>query len=185
MIGNNSTMIGSAIFTNSGITRRMEMAVHFKDAKSVREITKWFDDLWASSAEIQLPRLDLLMKALPPPSTGKLRAALTRDGTTRDAPLVPLTQGPDVRHYCRASGYYTGNGGGFCVIKGSFARSRAIPAFRYTRLRNQLIRTGVLSRSNDYGDYVFTEDHVFTSPTAAACIVSGQSRSGPKDWGVK
>jgi uncharacterized protein DUF4357 len=37
-------------------------------------------------------------------------------------------------------------------------------------------------RENENSNYVFTKDYEFNSKSAAACIVSGQSRSGPDVW---
>ncbi len=185
IVGNNSAMIGSANFTISGITRRTEMAVHLDDAESVCEITQWFDSHWATSMVVHSSAINALIDHLPTPPDQTQRFAITPSGSVRYAALVTLEQPRDVRHYKNATGYYTGNGKEFCVIKGSKARSRAIPSFRYKSLREMLIRTRVLSREYDSEDFTFTSDYCFSSPSAAACIVSGQSRPGPSDWGSR
>jgi hypothetical protein len=79
------------------------------------------------------------------------------------------------------------DGLGFRVLKGSKASGYPSDTFRRleaaVRLRNRLIEQGILARDGDWGDYTFTQDYLFNSPSAAACIVDGNSRSGPEAWG--
>lgn len=50
----------------------------------------------------------------------------------------------------------------------------------YLQLKETLISQGILQlRGNKY---VFSEDYTFKSSTAAACVVSGNQRSGPATW---
>lgn len=93
----------------------------------------------------------------------------------------------DVRRYKNATGHY--EDAGFRILKGSKASGYPSPSFEgleaAMRLRNHLIEVGILARDGDWGDYTFTQDYFFNSPSAAACIVDGNSRSGPAAWGPR
>jgi PLD-like domain len=163
LIGNNASMVGSANFTFSGMTRRTEMGVHLADVDSIRELITWFDLLWTNSGEIESGTLREFLDDLPPPITYTQRPAVSHSGIVRDVPLVSLEQVPDWRHYKNAIGYYTGDGSDFCVCKGSVARSNTVERFHYNKLGERLINAGVLQRSGEYGDYIFAVDYVFSS----------------------
>ncbi len=51
------------------------------------------------------------------------------------------------------------------------------------QLRGALVQNGVLATSGDA--YVFTQDYVFASPSAAACAVLGRSANGRTEWTTK
>ena len=52
----------------------------------------------------------------------------------------------------------------------------------YRAIREQLIKNGILEKSKSGDYFVFTEDHKFRSPTAAASIILGNSSSGRTAW---
>ena len=101
---------------------------------------------------------------------------------------LPVAEGQqiNVRHYKGARGYYV-YGKRFKVMKGSLVSGQTSTTFDHLRyvadLRGQLIASGTLAREEGQGPYTFTEDYVFTSPSAAASIVNGNSRSGRQAWG--
>jgi len=105
--------------------------------------------------------------------------------TTVKLPVAEEQQ-RDVRHYKGARGYYI-NGKRFKILKGSLASGHTSATFDrlgyVADLRGQLIASGTLAREEGRGLYTFTEDYVFTSPSAAASIVNGNSRSGYQAWG--
>lgn len=105
---------------------------------------------------------------------------------TNEELLVTEEQQRNVRHYKGARGYYI-NGKGFKVLKGSLASGHTSATFDrlgyVADLRGQLIASGTLAREESWGPYTFTEDYVFPSPSAAASIVNGNSRSGRQAWG--
>ncbi|BDA80259.1 hypothetical protein LPTSP3_g31890 [Leptospira kobayashii] len=73
------------------------------------------------------------------------------------------------------------NDQGYVVLKGSTASKEVFSSLgSYTALRNKLIETNVLIESN--GHLVFNEDTIFSSPSAASCIVLGTASSGPEEW---
>jgi hypothetical protein len=74
-------------------------------------------------------------------------------------------------------------GGEFVVFKGSTALMRPIEHRSYQNQQSRLIRDGLLEKRN--GVYVFTEDVPFTSPSAAAAIIRGQSTNGREYWKLK
>lgn len=83
------------------------------------------------------------------------------------------------RHSIRATGQEID--GEFYVFKGSLARGSWVGTERgYQSLYNQLCEDGVLVESN--GTRVFNEDQSFSSPSAAAAVVSGRSANGRTSW---
>jgi hypothetical protein len=74
----------------------------------------------------------------------------------------------------------------FVVSADSVARKKTVPSLSaYTeRLRQQLLETGVLADAGEK-QYRFTQDHAFTSPSAAAATISGRPANGRVEWKVK
>jgi hypothetical protein len=76
---------------------------------------------------------------------------------------------------------------GFVVLAGSTARrtpSGTFPA-GYKSLRERLRAAGQLVDSTSPDHYRFATDVVFSSPSAAASIVSARSASGPIEWKIE
>lgn len=73
---------------------------------------------------------------------------------------------------------------GFLVLASSTARRDLTPSFPegYRILRDQLVSEGKLASAPAEGLLFFTSDVVFSSPSAAAAIVSGRSANGPMSW---
>lgn len=72
---------------------------------------------------------------------------------------------------------------GMTVLKGSKARGPVTPSFKdkgFHALRKQLEAAGVLKPAGD--QLMFTQDYVFTSPSAAAAIVVGNNMNGWLSW---
>ena len=88
--------------------------------------------------------------------------------------------------YCKGPaangiGEYTSEG--FVVHKGSTARVEIVNSIKGTsqeRFRQRLVTDGVLDTRGD--SYVFTRDHLFTSPSMAAIAVLGRSANGWLEW---
>lgn len=71
--------------------------------------------------------------------------------------------------------------GEFVVAAGSHARSEwSSNHHGYERLYQRLVETGTLVKSG--ATTVFTRDHAFSSPSAAAAIVSGRPSNGRTAW---
>lgn len=70
------------------------------------------------------------------------------------------------------------------VKKGSTAAANDVPAMYegHRKLRDQLIASGIIVFDKDSGDFVFTQDYEFSTPTEAVCVVEGGSRSGCQSW---
>ena len=103
----------------------------------------------------------------------------------------PLTNAPTAKgeaelFYCKGSGAdgvgeYTSEG--FVVLKGSRGRAEIVASIQGTsneRMRNQMVLDGILAPQG--GLLVFTRDHLFTSPSRAACILTGRSANGWIEW---
>lgn len=95
-------------------------------------------------------------------------------------PLVYIGESDEVpRHGIRAIGQEID--GEFYVFKGSLTRGSWVGTERgYQSLYNQLCEDGVLVEGN--GTRVFNEDQSFSSPSAAAAVVSGRSANGRISW---
>jgi hypothetical protein len=76
---------------------------------------------------------------------------------------------------------------GFVVFAGSTARRAASSTFPagYAALRDKLVTNGQLVDGPSPELLTFAADVTFTSPSAAASIVSGRSASGPLEWKIR
>jgi len=90
--------------------------------------------------------------------------------------------------YCKgkaakAEGEYTEDG--LVVFSGSTANPEETKsAGPYVKSwRVQLIKDGVLKQEEDA--YRFTQDHIFSSPSTAACVVLGRNANGWLEWKYK
>src|SRR5690554_5354274 len=87
------------------------------------------------------------------------------------------------RHGIRATGQEID--GEFYVFKGSLARGEWVGTERgYQILYNQLCEDGVLVETGD-GARIFSEDQSFSSPSAAAAVISGRSANGRISWRIE
>jgi len=87
------------------------------------------------------------------------------------------------KHHIRATGQEID--GEFFVLKGSQARHAWIGApGGYENLFKQLCEDGVLVPSDKHA-CVFADDHGFSSPSAAAAVISGRSANGRIAWTVE
>jgi predicted GIY-YIG superfamily endonuclease len=80
-----------------------------------------------------------------------------------------------------ARGLYTTEG--FVVLKGSVGRLGNVPSIRGTsheRMREELLSKKVLEPRDD--KVVFTQDHLFGSPSMAAIAVLGRTANGWVEW---
>ena len=86
-------------------------------------------------------------------------------------------KGPDAN----GVGKYTNEG--FVVHKGSRCRVDIVTYLQdtsHTRYREQLISEGIMTL--EHGAYVFTGDHLFSSPSMSAMTVLGRSANGWTEW---
>ena len=75
------------------------------------------------------------------------------------------------------------NDGKVKVLKGSKAKlenARAFEKHHYKKLKDELVRLGKLTL--DGNQLVFSDDHIFDSPSAAAAIILARSAAGPSEW---
>ncbi len=85
----------------------------------------------------------------------------------------------------RAKAVLDQDAGQFTVVSGSKSRRAEAPSLQptYKTLRNQLQKSGVLVPLDDMS-YEFSQDYSFSSPTAAAQVVSGITVNGRIAWRV-
>ena len=71
---------------------------------------------------------------------------------------------------------------GFIVLKESTAVLEAQSSIsgNYKALRDDLIRQGVMLKSNEL--YVFAQDYTFSSPSMAASVLLGRNANGRIEW---
>lgn len=87
-------------------------------------------------------------------------------------------------YYCKskgveALGQFTDEG--LVVLKNSQMVLEAAPSMKsYLALRNKLISDRIVERSTSH--YIFVNDHVFKSPSAASAVVLGRPSNGWADW---
>lgn len=77
--------------------------------------------------------------------------------------------------------------GEFTVFEGSQARSEwtGPTGHNYAGLRTKLENDGTLVPAPDGSTMVFSRDHAFSSPSAAAAVVAGRPANGRTDWKVR
>lgn len=99
-------------------------------------------------------------------------------------PLAKLSS-TTIAFYCRGGGS-EGKGelveDGFVVHEGSKARMEVVTSAMssVTPQREKLLAAGVIEERN--GEYVFTQDYLFTSPSTAAAVVLGRTANGWVEW---
>ncbi len=74
---------------------------------------------------------------------------------------------------------------GFVVFKGSKAADSEVNSMplSFTTLRQKLLAQNILAVKA--GNFEFTEDYIFSSPSTAAAVVMGRSANGLKEWKTK
>ncbi len=68
------------------------------------------------------------------------------------------------------------------LVRSSWVGDRTEKTY-YWKLYDHLVEKGIIQTSNE--DSFFSEDYAFSSPSAAAAIVSGRSANGRKSWKLK
>ncbi len=71
---------------------------------------------------------------------------------------------------------------GFVVLKGSQPAAEPVASFPrgFRALRDELIGKGIIREES--GKLLFTRDHLFSSPSAAAAVLLGRSANGLLEW---
>lgn len=100
-----------------------------------------------------------------------------REGKTGESIRLFLTRkGIEAEAFLREDGQIQ-------VLKGSTAVSEITPSFEkhpYKPLRDNLIKIGKITKKGKY--YEFIEDYIFTSSSAAAAVILGNSANGTIEW---
>jgi len=65
IIAGQKALVGSANFTNRGITGRIEMSVLFEEEPQVGELLEWFDYLWLQSEPVSVEELQACARSIP------------------------------------------------------------------------------------------------------------------------
>ncbi|WP_137809113.1 MULTISPECIES: GIY-YIG nuclease family protein [unclassified Gordonia (in: high G+C Gram-positive bacteria)] len=137
-------------------------------------------EYFIEQAKIVLPILGV--NIFRSPRTSAASASASSGGGRTDSPLFEMTM--------KKSGISATAqevDGEFTVLEGSQARSAWIGAagHNYVGLRTKLENDGTLVSSPDSATTVFTRDHAFSSPSAAAAVVAGRNANGRLEWKVQ
>lgn len=125
-----------------------------------------------------LPVLGLDFLRLRPRVTQVVEAAPT---LITSSPKSPIFVGDVKKHGITARGQEID--GEFVVFKGSTARRTWEGVeVSYTKIFNDLVVRGVLRPTADGQLNEFTQDYVFSSPSAAAAVVAGRPANGRTHW---
>jgi hypothetical protein len=108
----------------------------------------------------------------------------TQQIATTTTQLSPIFSGDVRKHEITARGQEIN--GEFVVFEGSKTRANweGVEG-TYTALFKELVRNGVLVTTADAHHRQFTRDYAFSSPSAAAAIVTGRSANGRTHWIVE
>lgn len=102
---------------------------------------------------------------------------------TNPLPLKANTQPPSLFLKCKgivAKAYETESG--FMVVAGSQVTSETVPSApdRTLKIRASLVQQGIIDNRNN--PWVFTCDHEFKTPSAAADVICGRNENGREAW---
>lgn len=106
--------------------------------------------------------------------------SLSKPSTIRGEAELFYCKGPGAE----GMGEYTSEG--FVVLKGSRGRMENVASIQdssHERFREKLVKEGVMIAKD--GSYLFTRDHLFSSPSMAAVAVMGRSANGWYTWKSK
>jgi len=102
----------------------------------------------------------------------------------------PVTQAAPVEEFILTSSGANGRGlyttDGFVVLQGSSGRAALVPSVIGTStgaMRQSLIDAGVIAITGDTA--TFAKDHLFRTPSGAACAVLGRTANGWIEWTTK
>ena len=65
VIAGGKALVGSANFTNRGITGRIEMGVLFEEEPQVGELVEWFNSLWSQAEPVNIEELQVYARSIP------------------------------------------------------------------------------------------------------------------------
>ncbi|TGN19165.1 GIY-YIG nuclease family protein [Leptospira idonii] len=105
--------------------------------------------------------------------------------------LIPATTTTSTQKINESTKYYINRKGldatmiitdeGYVVLKGSTAAKDTTPSIgSYKEIREKLISTNIIVPKDDKLEFI--EDTLFSSPSAASCVIVGTSSSGPEEW---
>ncbi len=86
ILAGDKALLGSANFTEKGITGRTEVSVIFEAEPQVEELQKWFESLWLQSSAMQLSEIATYIDSLP--SQGNAEGSSALIGLSSNAPKV-------------------------------------------------------------------------------------------------
>jgi hypothetical protein len=89
-VAGENALIGSANFTEKGITRRIEVSALFEREEQVGELRQWFDGLWLQTAPVDVDEMQAYANALPNVCIESPRTSLTSNAPKVKAKMLAI-----------------------------------------------------------------------------------------------
>jgi hypothetical protein len=97
VVAGENALVGSANFTEKGITGRVEMSVLFEEENQVEELRQWFDNLWSQTAPVDITEMVAFADTLPEIRVERSRFAITSKAPRVKSKMVAEATGRVVR----------------------------------------------------------------------------------------
>jgi hypothetical protein len=83
IVSKEHALLGSANFTEKGLTRRIEVSVLFERETQVEELRQWFDSIWSQTSPVDVSEMEEYVASLP-----IMQAEMPRSVISSEAPKV-------------------------------------------------------------------------------------------------
>lgn len=92
IVAGDNALVGSANFTEKGITRRIEVSVLFGREEQARELREWFDTLWLQTTPVDIVEMQAYISALPDVHVERPRTSLTSNAPKVKARMLATSE---------------------------------------------------------------------------------------------
>lgn len=93
IVAGDNALVGSANFTEKGLTRRIEVSILFEREEQVEELRQWFDALWLQTATVDVVEMRAYASALPDVHIESPRTSLTSIAPKVKAKMLATSKG--------------------------------------------------------------------------------------------
>jgi hypothetical protein len=98
IVAGKSVLVGSANFTEKGITGRVEMSVLFEEEENQsEELRQWFDNLWSQTASVDITEMVAFADSLPDVRVERSRFTITSKAPRVKSKMVAEAKGRVIR----------------------------------------------------------------------------------------
>jgi phospholipase D-like protein len=88
IVSGEHAFVGSANFTEKGLTRRVEVSVLFEQEEQVEELRRWFDSIWLQTSPVDVDEMEEYVNSLPISQIEMPRSVITSKAPKVKARLV-------------------------------------------------------------------------------------------------